>query len=57
MSLDLDNQDFIITAHYNPRIITFDTAVPVLYSFLPNKTKSIYILLFNELRTITLSTI
>ncbi|CAF3857569.1 unnamed protein product [Rotaria sordida] len=93
--MSLDNQDFIIIDHHNPRFITFGTAqslqdlcaadhlfmdgtfkscpsvfgqlytihidssasngtVPVLYSFLPKKTKSIYTLLFNELRTITL---
>jgi hypothetical protein len=31
-----------------------NSTVPVVYSFLPNKTKSTYILLFNELRNITL---
>jgi hypothetical protein len=93
--MSLNNQDFIIIDHFNPRFITFGTAqslqdlceaehvfmdgtfksapspfsqlytihiestvsnstVPVLYSFLPNKTKSTYTLLFNELRNITL---
>ncbi|CAF3499844.1 unnamed protein product [Rotaria sp. Silwood1] len=93
--MTLDNQDFVIIDHHNPRFITFGTTqslkdlcaadhlfmggtfkscpspfsqlytihvespvsnctVPVLYSFLPNKTKSIYILLVNELRTVSL---
>ncbi len=93
--VSLDNQNFVVIHHHNPRFITFGTrqsledlcaadhlfmdgtfkscpspfsqlytihvespvsknTIPILYSFLPSKTKSIYTLLFNELRNITL---
>lgn len=95
LRMSLDNQDFIVIDHHNPRYFTFGTTqlihdlcaadhlfmdgtfkscpspfsqlytihiessvlngtIPTLYSFLPNKTKAMYTLLFNELRTITL---
>ncbi|CAF2618161.1 unnamed protein product [Rotaria sp. Silwood2] len=90
--LSLDNEDFIVIDHHNPRYLTFGTlhslktlcesdhifldgtfkscpspfaqlysihsyssilngTFPVLYSLLPNKTKNIYTLFSNELRT------
>ena len=92
--MSLDNKDFIVIDHHNPRYLTFGTlqslenlcssdhifldgtfkscpspfvqlytihtqssvlngTVPILYSLLPSKTKSIYTSLFDELRTTT----
>ncbi|CAF1265808.1 unnamed protein product [Rotaria sordida] len=92
--MSMDNKDFILVDHVNPRFLTFGTqqslhdlcaldhifldgtfkscpdpfaqlytvhiqssilnsTVPVLYSLLPNKTKNMYKLFFNELRTVT----
>jgi hypothetical protein len=92
--MSIDNKDFILVDHLNPRFLTFGTqqslhdlcasdhlfldgtfkscpapfaqlysvhiqssilnsTVPVLYSLLPNKTKNMYKLFFNELRTLT----
>jgi hypothetical protein len=92
--MSMDNKDFVLVDHHNPRFLTFGTqqsindlcasdhifldgtfkscpepfaqlytvhiqssilnsTVPVLYSLLPNKTKNMYKLFFNELRTVT----
>ena len=94
--MSIDNKNFLLVDHHNPRFLTFGTqeslydlcssnhlfldgtfkscpepfaqlysvhtqspisnnTIPVLYSFLPNKTKNIYKLFFNELRTVAVN--